>query len=170
MADKNIELMKKLKALAERGMYGERENARKMLDKLIKKYGIDERELDDDVLSEHQFRFKTKDERTILTQVMVHIIPKRHCYYYRKNDGKVYAECTESEAVLVSIEFDFYKKAWKEEVEFFMRAFIQKHSLFDISPDAGTDWMSDEDYIRMMKMMGGMKDRIIQPRLEAGGK
>lgn len=45
MTDKQRELLKKLQALAERGVGGEKETAERKLKQLIKKYGIEEAEL-----------------------------------------------------------------------------------------------------------------------------
>ena len=42
MTDKQRELLKKLQALAERGVGGEKEGAERKLKELIKKYGIEE--------------------------------------------------------------------------------------------------------------------------------
>ena len=48
MTDKQRELLKKLQALAERGVGGEKETAERKLKQLIEKYGIEEAELSDD--------------------------------------------------------------------------------------------------------------------------
>lgn len=53
MDDKKAELLKKLKALAERGEAGERETARRKLEELMEKYGADEADLADEALSDH---------------------------------------------------------------------------------------------------------------------
>lgn len=45
MNEKKMELIKKLKALAERGERGERETAQKKLEQLMAKYGIEEEDL-----------------------------------------------------------------------------------------------------------------------------
>ena len=41
-----MDVIKKLKALSDRGINGEKENATKLLNKLMKKYGITEEELE----------------------------------------------------------------------------------------------------------------------------
>lgn len=51
--DKKKELLKKLQALAERGVGGEKESAERKLRELIKKYNIDEAELAEDKLKEN---------------------------------------------------------------------------------------------------------------------
>ena len=46
---KYLDLAKKIKALAEKGSPGEKENAAKALKKIMLKYGISESQLDDDI-------------------------------------------------------------------------------------------------------------------------
>lgn len=164
----NYDLLKKVRALAERGSEGEKQNARKILNRLIKKYGIDERELDDEYISEHEFRFKGEFEKLLLAQVKAHLTPYLRLYTYKRTSGKAYMECTDREAIIVSIEFDFYKMAWKEDVRFFFEAFIQKHRLFDTSPGAGTNEIDDEKYMRLLSLMNGIQYRSNKPRLTDG--
>lgn len=52
--EKKIELMKKLQRLAERGVGGEKEGAQKKLQQLMKKYDIEESDLSDDKLEDHE--------------------------------------------------------------------------------------------------------------------
>lgn len=52
----NNELLKKIKALAERGYGGEKENAEKLLKKLMKEYNIKEEDLDEDVIKDFPFK------------------------------------------------------------------------------------------------------------------
>lgn len=172
MSRNNVELLKKLKALAKDGVGGEQENARKLLDELIKKYGIDEHELDDEIIETHFFRYKTEEERMLIGQVLAHtnILKRRRCYTYTKSrEKKVYTDCTAAEWAQAAVEYDFYRAAWKEEVSFFFEAFVQKHKIVDLSPGHETDSsLSDDEWLRMTRLMDGMKDRELQPRLEAG--
>ena len=48
MDDKKKQLLNKLKALAERGVGGEKETAQRKLQELMEKYEIDENDLSDD--------------------------------------------------------------------------------------------------------------------------
>lgn len=57
MSDKKKELLKKLQALAERGVGGERETAERKLKELIKKYGIEEEELNEDKIIDFDFKY-----------------------------------------------------------------------------------------------------------------
>lgn len=173
--EKKRELLKKLQALAERGVGGEKVGAQKKLEQLMKKYGIEEMDFSEDKEEDHDFRYHNDFEKKILRQLFYKIVPdyKSHTYYYTYGRGSksTYGiRCTKAQALQIQIEYEFYCNLWKEEVDFFMEAFIQKHRIFatptsrehvDKTP------MSKEDLFRMVQMMGGMKDKSIQPMLEA---
>jgi len=70
------ELLKKLKALAERGESGERENAAAQLEKLLKKYGISEEELERDAEKRCFFKYSQETERRLLMQIVYSVTGK----------------------------------------------------------------------------------------------
>ena len=61
-----LEKIKRIKALAENGVGGERESAQAMLEKLMRKHEISEEELITDNLEEVWFRYKDENERKLL--------------------------------------------------------------------------------------------------------
>lgn len=69
--EKKIELMKKLQRLAERGVGGEKEGAQKKLQQLMKKYNIEESDLSDDKLEDHEWN--TRKEKNMSR-------PTKTCY------------------------------------------------------------------------------------------
>ena len=139
----NIERLKKLYALAERGERGEQESARALLDKLLKKYNITEEELSDDTVDYHDFKFKNKFEERLIMQLKDKLAPNRKVYSYSKGKGSrsvCIIKCTKAEAAQIRIEFEFYKELWDDELTMFFKAFILKHEIFDHNPSD-----SDED-------------------------
>ncbi len=50
------ELIKKIKALADRGVGGEKENAQKLLKELMQKYNINEEEISEDIIKEFDIK------------------------------------------------------------------------------------------------------------------
>lgn len=94
-------------------------------------------------------------------------------YVYKYGRGSrttMGVSCTKAQALQIQIEYDFYRDLWKEEVDFFMDAFIQKHRIFaEPTEGGGTDEskMSKEDLFRMMAMMGVMQDKSVKPLLES---
>lgn len=172
--EKKLELLKKLQALAERGVGGEKEGAQRKLAQLMEKYQIEEIDLSEDKLEDHDFKYHNDFELKLLRQLFYKIVPdfRKYAYTYRYGKGSksTYGiSCTKAQALQIQIEYEFYCVLWKEEVEFFMQAFIQKHRIFAINNDDASDddeRMSKEDCLRMMSMMQGMQDKSIQPMIE----
>ena len=63
MDQKKIDLLKKLKTLAEQGIGGEKETAQKKLEQLMQKYNVEEQELSDDVVERYEFRYHGEFEK-----------------------------------------------------------------------------------------------------------
>lgn len=176
MTDKQRELLKKLQALAERGVGGEKETAERKLKQLIKKYGIEEAELSEDKIMEFEFKYHNKWEMQLLRQLFYRMFgleyrEKTYTYISGKGSKSIYGiACTQAEGLQLQIEYDFYKALYKEEVELFQSAFIQKHRIFD--PHGGSDdtELTPEEIeriMRMQQMMNGMQDKSLNPLIEA---
>ena len=171
MADQKNDLLRKLRALAERGEPGERENARAILAGLMEKYGVEEGDLQDDALDEHRFVSHNTRERSLLVQVIYKVTDgARHVYSYRKGQGSkntICCKCTKAEAVQIGIEFDFYRELWQQDLDLFYKAFIYKHEIFSSQHTNGeSPKLSDEEIARIALMMHTMSDRSPRPALE----
>lgn len=166
-------LLKKIKALAERGVDGERENAEALLSELMKKYNISEDELSEDTRKRHDFEFHGKEQKKLLRQVVFKVTGG---YAYelvysgsgRKVRTQLGAECTPAEKVEIEFLFDFYTNLWDREREAFLSAFIQKHQIFSIREDAPTRELSYEEVAKMRALMQGMSDETPHRAIEAG--
>ena len=175
--DKRKELLKKLQALADRGVGGEKDAAKAKLDRLIKKYGIDMAELDDDREEPKEFRYHTKQERKLLLQLFYKIVPNWTEKLFTLSYGAgskttlgIY--CTKAQAIQIEVEYDFYRQLWEEEQEFFLNCFIQKHSIFSMNPkDAKESTLTREEQMRMASIINGLQDKTMTARLPdaAGG-
>lgn len=73
------EKLKKIRELAERGVGGEKEQARKTYEKLLKKYEIADEEVADEVKI-RWFRFKTETEEKLLTHIFYAVTGDRQYY------------------------------------------------------------------------------------------
>ena len=171
--EKKMELLKKLRALAERGVEGEKETAERKLAQLMKKYNIEEEELSDEKLIDYDFRYKTEFEERLLWQLFYKIADNRSRYTYKYGKGSktTYGiTCTKAEGLQIQIEYDFYRELWKEECDFFFRAFIQKHEIFWPTADGGGNQstLTKEEIMRMIMMMEGMQDKSIHLTLQDG--
>lgn len=123
MDDKKKQLLNKLKALAERGVGGEKETAQRKLQELMEKYEIDENDLSDDKKEKYQFKYKNEFEKKLIKQIAYRTFKKEwseRMYTYSRGRGKrsiMLIECTKAEEIQLRIEYEFYKDLWKEEAE-----------------------------------------------------
>lgn len=127
------ELLKKVKVLSEKGNAGEKENAQKMLEKLMKKYNISDLELDEEKIIKYDIKWANKTEEKLKAQIFYSVVgdindDKKFCSYYRAKNGCVY--CTASEYLEFEAKCEFYIYHLKIELDRYFRAFIQKNDLF----------------------------------------
>ena len=131
--EKALEKLRKIKALAERGVGGEKETAMRMYEDLCKKYNVSEDEAELAQLEKRWFSYSTKLEEELLLQIFYKVTGDSAHYVYtgkygrRKKRGCV---CTELEAVEIELLFNFYKKEMENELKAFMIAFKQKNNLY----------------------------------------
>lgn len=156
-------LLKKIRALAERGVGGEANNAEEILRRLMEKYGVSEDELDEEERRRHDFEYHGKEQETLLRQV-VYKVTGGYAYnlVYRASGRRVKtrlgADCTAAEKVEIEFLFDFYTRLWERERAAFLSAFIQKHRIFAIRDDIEPQEVSREELLKMQALMLGMSD------------
>ena len=126
--------LKKILELAERGVGGEKQNARRVLKRLLKKHNMT---IADISRSEERlcwFNPSNKFEKELLVQCCAVVInkwgidtrhlPKKKCVGFM---------LTPLDYLELKSMFDYYKKRWEEEVEILLVAFIQKQGLYPVS-------------------------------------
>lgn len=156
-------LLKKIRALAERGVGGEADNAEEILRRLMEKYGVSEDELDEEERRRHDFEYHGKEQEKLLRQV-VYKVTGGYAYnlVYRASGRKVKtrlgADCAAAEKVEIELLFDFYTRLWERERDAFLSAFIQKHRIFTIRDDIEPQEVSREELLKMQALMLGMSD------------
>lgn len=156
-------LLKKIRALAERGVGGEADNAEEILRRLMEKYGVSEDELDEEERRRHDFEYHGKEQEKLLRQV-VYKVTGGYAYnlVYRASGRKVKtrlgADCTAAEKVEIEFLFDFYTRLWERERDAFLSAFIQKHRIFTTRDDIEPQEVSREELLKMQALMLGMSD------------
>lgn len=179
MADKHKDLLKKLRELSMRGVDGERENAQKLFDKLSKKYGISESELDDECITVHQFTYHGAFEKRLLIQIIAKVLNADPDFYSfssnltgRKKRTILGAECTETQRIEINFLFDFYNTLYQKELEYFLIAFIQKHSLYKETDDDETSpsELSDEELLKVSLLAESMSSETPYLRMKEGTK
>lgn len=151
----------KLHALAERGEQGEAINARKLLDKLLKTYGLTL----DEVLGNEQIKklrvFKITRE---WHEELLH-----QCYYkvlnvgkvsFRRGKGLIAYELTDYEYAELSSLFDWHKKQLNQELKRliidYVDAYIVRHDIQNNNDDDddGQDdkYISPEERARLLRV------------------
>ena len=158
--EKIAEKLKKIKALAERGVGGEKETAMRMYEDLKARYEIEDEEIMLDAVTLHWFSYADSLEEDLLTQIFYKVTGSASYHRYtgkysrRKKRG---CDCTEIEAAEITLLFNFYKEELKRELKAFMIAFKNGNDLF---PDKtarcykeydGPDRERTDEEKRMMK-------------------
>ena len=174
------ELLKKIKALADRGIGGEQENAKDILSRLMERYGISEAEIEEDRRETAWFPYSQETERRLLYQI-VYMVTGKSAFgcvgaYTNRKRKKLGADCTAAERMEIEANYEFFKAAMNEELEIFYAAFASKNDLFP-SPDKLDKSESNKeetemDRTRAMKigaMMFGMKRHKLRKAITAGG-
>jgi len=174
--ENKIQLLKKLKKLADSGIGGEKVNAQEMLSELMRKYDISSSDIETDVKELVWFRYGQDIERRLLSQIICMIMGGAATYEYRGSSGrkhkKVGVHCSTVECLEIGANFDFYKKALYEEQELFLIAFVHKNQLF---PAKGCEMesteqssMSKSDIQKITMMMEGMDNHIFCKQIAEG--
>lgn len=170
-----LEKIKRVRALAERGVDGEKDSATALLDRMMEKYGITETELAEERREIAWFRYKTPLECRLLHQVIYAVTGRAAsgCVgaYTGRKRKKVGIECTAAERLEIEISFEFYKAALEQELERFYTAFVQKNGIFpekaiDEVPEPGE--IDLEEARRISLIMAGMDEHTRRKMLESG--
>lgn len=163
--DKEFESIKskilKLKALAERGDKGEAINAQRLLDKLLRQYGITLEEVIEYTEEKKWYSFKCwkKYEEHILHQCYFKALDMNECTY-KKRGGTVFYNLTAYEYAELSNLYQWHKeqinREMKRMVDEFTEAYIIKHHLTSDTKEERSDDekpMSKEDFERLSRIM-----------------
>lgn len=148
---KYIELAKKLKALAERGVDGERYNAEAKLKSLLEKHGLTMEDIEEEEVCVNEIKI-TKEKKKLFHQIGYHVIGKKYKNTdVRRHRNTIYIKCTIAQAIEIEAKLNFYYKLYKEEMEIFHHAFIQKNNLF--AHDGKPQEPKPEDREKMQRVL-----------------
>lgn len=169
------ERLKKLYALAMRGVGGEKEQAQVILEKLLKKYAVSLDELDEDIINEYRLEYHGKEQESLLRQTVYKVTDNKEAFYglrYTASGCKCKTQlgvkCTAAQKAEIEFLFDFYTRVWEKEREALLQAFIQKHRIFGNLKDGekGKE-LSTEELEKMYALMHGLSDET--PLLQIEG-
>lgn len=176
MSDSKLDLLKKLRSLASSSNPHEAKSAEEKLNALLKKYNIDESEINEDEIKDHIYYFKNRYERRLLNQVIYSVMGKKFTstvFVPSKSKGKnirCWVRCTESQALEIQVKYDFYIELLYEDIDFMITAFINKHNIFPPNKDDQLPTDDDEEFdlnrsLRLGNMMNGLQDKSFIHRI-----
>ena len=169
------ELLKKIKALADRGVDGERESAQTLLTRLMEQYGISETEIEEERRETAWFPYSQETERRLLNQIIYMVTGAGGfgCVgeYSGRKRKKMGTECTAAERLEIEANYAFFKEAMKKELEIFYSAFANKNNLFppaDKVKPRSIEELSPEEkayYAKVGLMAEGMERHTLRKAL-----
>ncbi len=127
MNEKTIALIRKLQALADRGIGGEKYNAQKALEKFLAKNNLTIEDLERIDIKEYNFKQVPARYRYIFFGIVLSTIAGLKTY--KKSKSFYWIECTEAQSVEVKMKYDFYKRAFDRQLQTFTTAFCFKNDL-----------------------------------------
>lgn len=174
---KEIELAKKLKELADKGVDGEKTNAEEMLKAFMKKHKITFEDIEGEKIEMHFFNFD-KAYLHLFTQIVKSInvslkiygeIPKNKMKDYGAT-GNYAVESTVAEYIEISSKFDFYLRLYLKELDVFNYAFYRANKLL-IKPKEDAPPPSEEDialHMRAVHLSLGIKSETYHKQIDNG--
>lgn len=159
--DRIIDRLKKLLALAERGERGEADNARRMLEAELQRHGLTLDDIRSKRKSTRVLKYCSNEELQLIIQIILNYSGstseafKEARYNARKRE--IYIELSDMEYVDISNMCDFFKAQYRKErkrlLHDMIMAFVQKHSLYDSTPQERPDNDREFDWDKLMRIL-----------------
>jgi len=182
-SEKIISLGRKLLALAERGVDGEKENAQRVLKSYMEKYGLELKDIEPKTRSRRIVTNVTLDIKQMFINFVASIVGKD--YDVRKCKGKGYwaLEMNDDEWSQFEEQWPVYRKALKAELKkkqkehekmmkLVVNAFISKHDMYSKDREDSGDSKpltpeELEEIMQMLRMREKMDDISFYKKLTA---
>lgn len=159
MVSKAIELAKKLKALAEQGVGGEKTNAAYQLSKLMKKHNISESDIENDTIISKKYKVGPHSE--LMQQVVVSINDSVSIFTMHRSKVNLVIDATIAEHIEIEAKFNVYRTAYEkqlaENIDIFYRAFVQKNALYSSKKYEPKNY-TPEELAKMRKVLNLSKN------------
>lgn len=140
------ELLKKIKALSEHGIGGEKDNAEKLLSKLLAKYNISEVEIVSDTVNKYEIKYRNS-EKQLLEQVAYSVLGENlNTYKYKYLRKKaLFVECTLFQSIEIKSKYEHYSRAYRKQLDIFHHAFIIKNNIYPENQKSQAKKLSPEE-------------------------
>lgn len=175
-----LEKIKKIKALADRGVGGEKTTAQATLERLMQEHGITEADLEMEREETAFFPYHDELERRILIQVIFSVTGKPAFGCVGAASGrkrkKYGADCTAAQRLEIEFNHKFFYEAAKKEFEVFLYAFYMKNRIFPpdgIAPEQETKALTEEELeevLRAEQMAATMEKYTPHKAIGDGGR
>lgn len=165
-----IEKVQKMKVLADRGVGGEKDNAARMVEKMMEEHDITEEDLKDDLVERHWVRYDSKDKyaKKLLAQI-IYEVTADDTFWVRGRKAVAGIDCTAAQAVEIAAKYEFFYNVYLEDLEIFYSAFISKNRIFPetAGEEGGDDGEVDYERIKKVRnMMESMDKHDYHKQLE----
>lgn len=154
--------LKKLLALAEQGVGGEAVNARRLLEKLCKQYGISVEELLERE-TKHSYTFeigRVKEMKQLFIRCLEKVVDIEGMTYSQPTRSSMRIEVTALQRAEILSLFNWHKSNYMQELEDFKRnffsAYVGKHNLYieiDSNVSKGIEELTEEDIARIRRVL-----------------
>ncbi|UXA39113.1 DUF2786 domain-containing protein [Pseudomonas juntendi] len=163
--------LRKLQALAERGVGGEKDNAQRMLEKLLARHGLTIDDLADERREIRWFPAANKFESRLALQILSKICntSSPDVYRHKQKPKLVGVRVTPAEAIEFELHYDALRKALGDHFQDAFSAFIQVNRLFPSNSGEEPEANVTERDFRVMSMAAAIQPTAVNPRI-AGQK
>jgi hypothetical protein len=169
------EKLRKIKALAERGVDGEAKAAQFQLEKLLAKYNLTIEDIFDNTLKPRKFKVGRSEKKIFIHTLAANIGDRyKNVFYYKGNLSEVFIELTDQEYIDFEQQFSFHKKQFKREmkkaIDQLHKAYCYKHDLFnkDSQPkECDESEMSLDEYLSIMGLANKLENVTFRKQLSS---
>ena len=172
------ELLKKIKALAESGIGGEKDNAQRLLRELMQKYNIKEEEIEEDAIKQFKITVpRFYKAQALIIQVLYSVIGKeiegceKGLFISKRKGKKYFIKCTSAEFLEFEAKLKFYMYHFKTEIKRFFSAFIQANEIFPppnkCGEQSGKTSLTEED-LKILTLAEKLEKHEYRKQIEGG--
>ncbi|MVN88318.1 hypothetical protein GO986_16350 [Deinococcus sp. HMF7620] len=148
--------LQKLKALAERGVGGEKRAAQAQYDRLLAEFGLTQQDVFPQPRVYDTYSIKNQHEETLLVQLWAMVTQTSGVANYRKESGRaLWFEATAEQHVQLKAEFARHRKGLAKHLEEATRAYCLAHELAG-PPSGRPSAMTAEEVARLHRAMASV--------------
>lgn len=175
--------LRKIRALAEEGIDGERVAAQRQLDRLLAEHGVTLEELASVAVREYSAAYRAVDERRLFTQICAQVLDSSHPpVTFRRKARIAFIECTAAQWADIKDRYAHYvrqlraeKAAARKRMALLAVAMIQRHGIFPEHPETSAEKreLTEQEKRELLELFRAMRSLGTQgfvqpvPRLEA---